>query len=90
MYWRQLDESQPPQIFVLPADVGDHGSECSERKRVAKLVVGYNDAPAVRMPINPMTPAHSLQSKPVGLQSAYELPRRHPRGASESYTDGNG
>jgi hypothetical protein len=68
------------KILVLPTDVGDHGLKCFERKRVAKLVVGYNDAPAVRMPINPMTPAHSLQSKPVGLQSANELPRRHPRG----------
>src|SRR5260370_33638669 len=70
-----VDQPQSPEILVLPAGVADHRSQRSNRKRIAQLVVGHDNPPAVQMPINPMASAHPLQNKTVFLKRAHELTR---------------
>src|SRR5258708_38289023 len=75
-----FEQSQPPQIFVQPASVLDHGTKRADRKRVAQTVVGHDDSAAVGVAVDSMTSTHAPKGQPLGLPPSGQLTSRHPRG----------
>ena len=75
-----LEQSQPPQVFILPARVRDHSPERADRKCVAQAVVGHDDATAVGMAEDAMTSTHACRANPSASNARMNWRADRPRG----------
>jgi hypothetical protein len=62
-----LDESETPQVVVLPAGVVNHCPKRSDRKCVVQRMIGNDHATAIAVPIDSMTASDPLENKPVSF-----------------------
>jgi hypothetical protein len=75
-------QTQAAQIALIPACVGNHRFQGTDRKSVVQPMVRYDHSAAVSMSIYPVTTPRSLKRETILVKSTYKGRAVIPRGTS--------